>query len=767
VTHQLAGSFVLVALLTLSQFAAGAESAKSPPTIESMLQDLKSRGIDVIYSSSLVPPDLAAPEGVTHSDPLNPDPLMAARRALAHHGLELRQIGPDRFVVAKAPEPAPAAPAQDEEMREISVYASRFAIDSGSLVGLLSMQGPEIDSIPGAHDDAMRALKVLPGMATNVSARPYIRGSLSEDVLVRYDGITLLDPFHLKNFQNLFSAIDPAAVDGIEVFSGGFPVNYGTRSGGVINISAPSAGTGYENRVAASLISAGVSSTGTADNLPLEWFGAIRRSTLDLFEPVRNSVGKPQFSDTLGRLRWKTEKGAWTAGWLSLDDQLALGVAGDAELAHARYRDEYFWLARDHRFNGALKTRVAAVISAAERHRTGTVNIPGVANGMLEESREFQRVEVTNDWTYSSSESSSYSFGAEVSLSSAEYDHARDVTISPDIAAAFGRVPTDTVRHVVDPEVAYLSLYAAHRRKWANFEAEFGVRLDAQDYEGFGEHAQLSPRLNLRYDLSDRTRFYASAGRFTQAQHVEEWRVEEGQVSSDSAQAANHSILGVAHESEADVKWSLEAYRKRWTRVAPYFDNMLNPLSLLPELAPDRIRVEPNASEASGLEFNVRAPLRENLSALGSLSWSTVADDFGDGDVPRSWDQSLAATAGITWKVSQLSLSALAGWHRGWPRTPYQLTMPIGVAPGTIVLGDRNSRRWSNYYTFDLRGSWNWPMRRGELTTTLEITNSTDRANPCCASLEGAFAGQPLLVSTNNWLPLFANLGFVYRWRRE
>jgi len=732
-----------------------------------MLQDLKSRGIDVIYSSSLVPPDLAAPEGVTHSDPLNPDPLMAARRALAHHGLELRQIGPDRFVVAKAPEPAPAAPAQDEEMREISVYASRFAIDSGSLVGLLSMQGPEIDSIPGAHDDAMRALKVLPGMATNVSARPYIRGSLSEDVLVRYDGITLLDPFHLKNFQNLFSAIDPAAVDGIEVFSGGFPVNYGTRSGGVINISAPSAGTGYENRVAASLISAGVSSTGTADNLPLEWFGAIRRSTLDLFEPVRNSVGKPQFSDTLGRLRWKTEKGAWTAGWLSLDDQLALGVAGDAELAHARYRDEYFWLARDHRFNGALKTRVAAVISAAERHRTGTVNIPGVANGMLEESREFQRVEVTNDWTYSSSESSSYSFGAEVSLSSAEYDHARDVTISPDIAAAFGRVPTDTVRHVVDPEVAYLSLYAAHRRKWANFEAEFGVRLDAQDYEGFGEHAQLSPRLNLRYDLSDRTRFYASAGRFTQAQHVEEWRVEEGQVSSDSAQAANHSILGVAHESEADVKWSLEAYRKRWTRVAPYFDNMLNPLSLLPELAPDRIRVEPNASEASGLEFNVRAPLRENLSALGSLSWSTVADDFGDGDVPRSWDQSLAATAGITWKVSQLSLSALAGWHRGWPRTPYQLTMPIGVAPGTIVLGDRNSRRWSNYYTFDLRGSWNWPMRRGELTTTLEITNSTDRANPCCASLEGAFAGQPLLVSTNNWLPLFANLGFVYRWRRE
>jgi hypothetical protein len=178
------------------------------------------------------------------------------------------------------------------------------------------------------------------------------------------------------------------------------------------------------------------------------------------------------------------------------------------------------------------------------------------------------------------------------------------------------------------------------------------------------------------------------------------------------------------------------------------------------------VRVVPKASEASGLEFNIRTALRENWSSWGSLSWSTVTDDFGDGDVPRSWDQPLAATAGITRKGSRLNLSALAGWHRGWPRTPYYLTSPIGIAPGTIVLENRNSGRWSNYFTFDLRGSWRWLVRGGELTSTLEITNSTNRANPCCASLDGAFAGQPV-VSTDDWLPLIANLGFVYRWRRE
>ena len=49
---------------------------------------------------------------------------------------------------------------------------------------------------------------------------------------------------------------------------------------------------------------------------------------LDLIDPVEDGFGKPEFSDTLGRLRWVTEKGAWTVGWLLLDDRLELGCAG-------------------------------------------------------------------------------------------------------------------------------------------------------------------------------------------------------------------------------------------------------------------------------------------------------------------------------------------------------------------------------------------------------------------------------------------------------
>jgi outer membrane cobalamin receptor len=749
--------------LFLSSVSLAAQAAGTTRSVQSLLQDLASAGIEVIYSSDLVPPDLEAA-----TEDAQRDPLGAARAALWAHGLVLREIAPRRYVVTRdaVRRAAPASPTAGL-LAEVSVYASRFAIDGRSLAEPKTLTGPEITFIPGTHDDALRALKALPGIASNVSARPYIRGSLSDDVLVRYDGITLLDPYHLKNFQSLFSAIDPAAIDAIEVFSSGFPVQYGTRSGGVINMTAPTPMSGYENRVGASAVSAGVSTLGHMQALPLEWFGAIRHSTLDQLEPVEDGLGKPRFSDSLGRLRWQTANGAWTAGWLLLDDELDLGALDDEEAADAHYRDEYLWVARDHRFGDALTTRLTMVYTAAEREREGTVDAPGVALGSLSEAQEFERFDLTNSWSYEANARSNYSFGAELSISSSDYRYAREVTFAPQIATAFDRETFDALQISIRPEVVSYAIYAANRRRWAEFEVELGLRVDAQDFDDLGWHTQVSPRLNLRYDCSRSTSVYASAGRFTQAQHIEEWRVEEGQARADPAQSSIHAVLGLTYETARAARWSLETYTKRWKRVAPYFDNTLNPLSLLPELAPDRVRLAPTASESTGLEVNARMPLFEAASAWGSLSWSRVADDFAGHDVLRSWDQSLALSAGFAWEGSRLSLAALGGWHRGWPRTPYLLTQPSAASAGSLLPAARNSDRWGNYFTLDLRGSWTWRFTRGDLSATLELTNATNRSNSCCSTLEQKPPVEFLTLETEDWLPIIVNVGFAYRWRHK
>jgi len=738
-------SLCLIFLTLASAQAAGT------PTVDSLLRDLKALGIDVIYSSDLVPAELPAP-------PPKPGrtPLELAMDALAANGLRLDPVAPQKYVVTRAP--APAAAPEPGPLQEISVYASRYSMDGRNVSDPRALSSGEIDAVPGAHDDALRALKSLPGLASNASGRPYIRGSLADDVLVRYDGITLLDPFHLKNYQSLISAVDPAAVERIEVFSGGFPVRYGTRSGGVIDITPPSHGPGYENRAAISLISGGLSSIGTAESLPLEWLVAVRRSTVDLLDPVEDNFGEPQFSDSLGRLRYRTENGAWTAGWLLLDDRIDVNKNDQQEVSNARYRDEYFWLARDHEFGPQLHTRVTAILTAADRDRDGRLAVPGVASGVLDDQTEFDRVELTNLWTWDRHDDVTDTFGFEASSSNAEYIYARSATYDPAVAAAFSRPVTNDLQFTANPEAFTYALHAAERRRWENFEAELGLRLDGENYSLGGVHTQVSPRLNLRYDFSDQVRVYASVGRFSQAQHVEEWRAEEAQPEADSAQVSVHSIVGVTYEAANALRWGIEAYSKRWTTVSPYFDSQLDPLSLTPDLAPDRIRIKPERSEASGVEFNVRREFSPALSAWGTLSWARVADDVDGDDILRSWDQSLAMTAGVAWQGPRFNASAFGGWHRGWPRTP------LSFAQQDIVLGGRNSGRWGDFYTLDLRASYLWPLRNADFSIVLEATNATDRQNECCALIHatgnGGF-GQEI----DHWLPAIVNLGFSYRWR--
>jgi len=78
-------------------------------------------------------------------------------------------------------------------------------------------------------------------------------------------------------------AADPVtspAVERIEVYSGGFPVRYGTRSGGVIDITPRTVSSGYENSLGASLIAYNASSVGrrAASSIASTSFGQIRRA---------------------------------------------------------------------------------------------------------------------------------------------------------------------------------------------------------------------------------------------------------------------------------------------------------------------------------------------------------------------------------------------------------------------------------------------------------------------------------------------------------
>jgi hypothetical protein len=740
----------------MSAFAAPSDQ----PSVTALLEALRATGVQILYSSDLVPPDMKVTAPLSGADP-----MARAKEALAAHGLSLRKIDVNSFaVVAAAPRvtaPTPSnSPATDgpASVSEVSVYASRYALGGVGIGEPNFLSSTDIAEVPGSQNDALRAMRVLPGLATNGSARPYIRGSLLDDVLVQFDGVPLADPFHLKDFQSLLSAFDASAVDRIEVYSGGFPVRYGTRSGGVIDITPRALSSGYEYAVGASLVAYNASAVGHSDGFPMDWLATVRRSNEDaLLRPLQGETGEPVFMDSLGRVRWRAGEDAfWTVGWLLLDDRIQLALDNNAESANARYRDEYGWLAYDRDFGEQVHSRTVLAATHTERSRSGNLTIDNVANGHLDEARDTESYELRSDWTWSFSPRLHWSYGLEIAHANADLSYARADLFSAPIAASFSRPVDNGLSVHTEPHSTSYAIYTAARRRWSSIETELGVRLDAQDYEGLKARAQISPRFNVRYDLSPEVRVYGSWGRFSQAQRVDELRVEEAQVTPDEAEFAVHSILGVSWQRSPETRFALELYRKRWSNVSPYFDNMLDRLSLLPDLQPDRVRVAANDSEAAGIEISARRALTPSLEAFGSYTYSDVDDELATQDVPRSWDQPHAATAGLSWNAGPFDVSALFSWHRGWPRTPFVL-----LSPDELSLGSRNSERWGNYYALDLRAGLTIPLLRNELAAWIELTNSTDRENPCCVRFDST------LTTPDSWQPRILNAGFSLRFRNK
>jgi outer membrane receptor protein involved in Fe transport len=645
------------------------------------------------------------------------------------------------------------------------VFASRYAFEGTAVGEPATFKEGELQQLPGSNEDPLRAIRASPGLATNLSSRPYIRGAFLDDVLVQYDGIPLVDPFHFKSFQSLISVFDPAAVDRIDVYTGGFPAKYGTRSAGVFDLAPRSVESGNEQRVGASLLSYDLSSVGRAERWPIEWLATLRHSVHDVaLKPINGDVGEPTYIDALGRIRWQAGADtAWTLGWLLLDDRIRLASEPAQEQAVAHDRDLYAWIASDWNPSGALHSRTSISETNIERNRGGTLTSTGVADGQLAERRDSSVLDLRTAWSYAQSAQTTWNFGAAAELEGAELTFDRQEIFTNAIGASFARPIDAGLTSRQSLRASILGFFLSFQRQWDTFEAEIGTRLDRQDYRSLGSRAQWSPRLNLRFDPNPDWHLYGSWGHFTQAQRVGEWRSEENQTVPDPATRAEHVIVGVTHEGANATHWRLEAYRNHWTTVSPYFDNSLDSMVLLPELGADRLRLAPRSAETAGIELSARRAFGPGFEATAAYAVSRTTDDLNGSDVPRSWDQPHAVSLDMAWRHANFSTSLLVGWHSGWPRTPVRVVQGAPGLPAYFELGARNSARWGDFVSADLRMSQVVPIAYGELTLWVDATNVTDRTNDCCTGFSTAQPGSMPATNTKTWLSRIVNAGFSWR----
>ncbi len=647
---------------------------------------------------------------------------------------------------------------------ELIVTTSRYEMMREPVMLAVTLANTDVERLPDLGDDPLRAVGRLPGTGVNgLSAKTNLRGGADDETLVTYGDLRLFNPFHLKDFQSIFSSIDPAVIAGLDVYTGAFPPAYGERLSGVIDIRPfEPPGEGYRALSLSLFNAAALITDGWSDGRGT-WLLSARRGNLDyLLDLASQEVGEPRYSDIHGSLAWEfSDSFSASANALVFDDNVNVFDSDQEERATARYHDTYLWLRVDNRLSDALDGFSLLSYADLTQDRQGSAEQPEVSSGYLNEHRRAEVVGFLTQWSLGFENGNRIDFGGELRHSRARYSYADDVTFA--ILFDIDGAPTESTR-VRDLQATPSGEYyaASINSKLAlplKLTGELGVRWDKSTLAGGS--GNVGPRISLLRTLGERTHARLAWGRYWQSQSVGELQVNDGITGFAPAERADHLVLGVEQEFPA-LRLRVEAFRKDYRHRRDRFENLLNSFILLPELKPDRIRVAAGDGYARGIETTIRSPSAQRWNWWASYTWSQVRDEIDGSDVPRSWDQTHALSAGIVWSGDHWDLSAAALYRTGWPTTYFELEDP---ASDVVSTGPRNAERFGAYTSLDLRAARRFQTDAGLISVFVEVTNSLNRRNECCVEygIENQDGTRVLQEERQYNLPILPSVGISWQ----
>lgn len=584
---------------------------------------------------------------------------------------------------------------------------------------------------------------------------------------MRFDDLRLYNPYHLKDFFGVFSSIDPGIISDIRVYTGGFPVAFGDRSSGVIDIASRLPGKNFQGQAVASFFTAGASLDGSFDEGAGDWAIAARRGNMDLFfELVNSPLGEPEYQDFYARTgRRVNEWFAISANALMFDDRITAFDSDQEEAATAEYRDQYYWLRMDLGAPDGLGGRVLAAHTQLDSERSGTAELPGIGNGQLNDVRMFTIDSLQADGWLRLGAHSLLQAGAEWRSQSGRYDYTDEAEfellfLTPGAATEPSRTRSISERPSGHQVGAYINW---RLEPTARIATDLGLRWDRQTLAD-QDPSQWSPRAVLMWRPTANTRLRLGWGHYYQAQAIDELQVADGETEFQRAQRATHRVASIEHDLTPSLMLRAEIYSKDYDHPFARHENLLNSVFVLPELKPDRILIAPDAAIAEGAEVSMHYEGGDFSGWLG-FTQSRVRDRVDGEWLLRSWDQRHYVSGGLTWHGDRWEASLATAWHSGWPTTEVELET---LEPFPLASADkRNASSVADYFRIDLRIARRFDLESsGELTVFAEVNNLTKRINDCCTEyqLEDEETDEVFLdVEPRGSLPLIPSLGVLWK----
>ena len=758
-------------------FALAAEIDTTMSVIEA-IDAVRAEGVRVSYSSRLVDSDMRV-----QARPQSTEPLAALGEVLAPFGLELSAGRNERYLIVRG---RPAGEVAGERFAtqtealprpaidEITVVASQHRLFDRDGVSGQFLSGDEIELMPHLADDAFRAIHKLPGVAANDFQAPFnLRGGHLGEVGVRINGMEIIDPYHMRTLFRPLSIIDPGIIGEAQLVSGGMTAETGNYLSGMVNIETDRLDSHAEHEVGVSFITAVARSKGWFADGRGDYLLSIRRGWLDLIaSEVADDSGElsPEYFDAFLQASYDlTPATAVQAHVLHASDEVRFIDTGDGEDISEDSSSLYAWVTVDSEPGDQVRLRGSLFYGSTDGlDDARQVNPPHeVIFRRLDADSSYGGLESQLEYRVTPQQllrlgasyrrfSSNHYYDLDSTRQTSLYNNNQPFTLLRDIEE---RVKGDDV-----------GVFAAYRIGLGDtIVVEAGLRWDRYSKDDDRSYSEVSPRLNAKWSVDDRTELRAAWGRHYQPQFLNELDVIDGVVDRFAPEEAEHRVIGLTHTFRSGPGLTLEAYDKRYRNPRPRFETALDFYEFARESNFDRVLVQPDSARAYGVEASLQQRESDSVDWWFSYSWSNIHDVIDGADVPRDWDQRHAVTAGITWRGDKWRATAIGRYRSGWPRTPL-VPVPITDPQGNLIgvepdLSGRNSARFDSYSRVDVRLARNFDVRRGELTVYLEIFNLFDARNPCCTSNYILNLGEGVSVSpiVDDYLPRFPSFGFLWR----
>jgi len=639
----------------------------------------------------------------------------------------------------------------------------------------LHLDTTEIRNLPGAGNDALRALQSLPGVART----PFglgglaLRGTAPRDTKVYLDGIEVPLLYH---FGGLASFLPTGAVDELSLEPGGASVRYGRGLGGVAVVTSR---TGRSDRwrtgAELSLIHAAALAEGPGP-LRGSWLVGARRSYFDAIEEGANLdlALAPRYLDA--QLRWESGDGRWMAILFGSDDKLRLlhdpndPTSGGIDTSNVK---SFVYTSRFARLGVRFKavhgaTSVMILPSIGIDDVNGRANHNDIDKGMHRTTLPISvRTEVATPVL-----GGTLSTGLDGGWQRHSYDMTNTPPASPSNPMPIGVVHRSLARWTGDlGAFVEQSWFVAHER----IELRPGLR---GDHFGLSDQWTLDPRLSVHEQLPGNVTLTQSVGLYHEPPLITDldpiFMRTGPMLGSKATQVAlgAKTILGDDKEVSATVYYQhlRQLPVDAVTAATPISDNGGAEAGGLLGISRDLVDAQFGSysyreAVGKGYAYGVELIARRNVGRWTGWIAYTYARSFRQNPVhgrayyPYLLDQPHSLTVlGTTALGRHWRVGGRARYATGNPYTPVASAYMNDHGEYIAVDGPLLSKRLPAFFQLDLRLDRAWRQPWGVLDLYIDVQNVWNRHNPEGLTYSTDFARK----SYTNGLPIFPSIGVEY-----